>query len=66
MIEYRKKFLNKINLFFPDFEEFSKDVLIISKKYLNICIINILNQRVIIIIIYNKSIFSTNNSRWKV
>lgn len=48
------------------FIKFSNNRSILLEVYLNNCIVRDLNQRIIIIIIYDKSIFFVNNSCWKV
>lgn len=50
----------------PYFVEFSKDRSILPKKYLKNCIIKELNQRLIIMIIYNENTFLANNRYQKV
>lgn len=44
----------------------NKDSTILPKKYPDNCTIGGLNWQPIIMIIYNKSLFSTNNSCWKI
>lgn len=48
------------------FVEFKKDGTILPKEYLDDYIVEDLNEQPIIIIIHDKSIFSTNNSCQKV
>ena len=62
MIEYRSIFLNEIKSLLPYFVELSDNDLILSKIYFNNCIIEKLDQKPIIIIIYNKNTFFTNNN----
>lgn len=66
MIEYKKIFLNKIKVFFSYFVKFSKNKLILSKIYPKNYIISDFNKRLIIMIIYNKSILLANNKQQKV
>lgn len=63
MIKYRKLFLNKIKSLFSYLAEFSEDKSMLPKKYSNNCAIGSLNQRPIIMITYDKSSFSANNSQ---
>lgn len=57
MIEYQEIFLNEIKSLLPYFVDFFKDGIIILNKYLNNYILGSSDQRLIIIIIYDKSIF---------
>ena len=66
VVEYQKLFIEEIRAQFLYFVKFNKDDTILFKEYPNDCIVRSLNQRLIIIIIYNKSIFSTNNDCQKV
>lgn len=51
--------IKKLQLYFV---KFNNNGTMKNKEYLLNCMIKSTNQRLIIIIIYNKSIFSTNNS----
>ena len=66
MIKYRKSFVDKMKSLFLYLVEFFKDGSMLSKEYLNHCIVGNQNQRLIIIIIYNKSTFFINNSYQKI
>lgn len=66
MMKYKKLFLDEIKLLLLYLVEFSKNRSILLKKYPNDYIVGSANQISIIMIIYNKSIFSTNNSCQKV
>lgn len=66
MIEYQEIFVNEIKSLLPYFVHFFKDGIIILKKYPNNCILGSSDQRPIIIIIYDKSIFFANNKYKKV
>lgn len=57
-----KNFLKVIKELNPYFIKFNKDKTIKNKKYLLDCIIKGTNQRLVNIIIYNKSIFFINDS----
>ena len=59
--KYKKTFFEEMRLLLPYFVKFFKDGFILEKNYLNNCIVKKLDQRLIIIIIYNKSIFLANN-----
>ena len=59
-MEYRKKFY-KIKKLLPYFMEFSKDRLILFKKYFNNYIVKKPNKWLIIMIIYNETIVLANN-----
>lgn len=61
MIKYIKTFLNKINLLLSYCMEFSDNRSIIPKINFKDWIIIGLNKRLVIIIIYNKNIFSKHN-----
>lgn len=58
-----KKMLKKL---LPYFVEFSKDESILFKKYLEDYVVRESNQWLIIMIIYNESIFLTNDGHQKV
>lgn len=62
MLEDYKKFLDKIKKLESYLVNFNKDVIIKNKTYLSNCIIKKKNCWLIIMIIYNKNIFLTNNS----
>lgn len=66
MVEYRKTFLNKMKLLLPYFVEFSNNRSILPKIYPENCVVDGLNRRPIILIIYNESIFSVNDDQQKV
>lgn len=61
VVEYKERFLEKMKELLSYFGEFSKEGLILSKKYSENCIVEKPNQWSIIMIIYNKSIFSVND-----
>lgn len=65
MVEYRKSILNKIKSVLLYLVKFSDDESMLFKKCPNNCKMGGLNQRLIIIITYDKSPFSTNNSYQK-
>ena len=66
VIEYWGIFLNEMNALLPYFVDFKKDVTILSKKYWDDCTVVSSDQQPIIIITYDESIFSINNSCQKV
>ena len=66
MIEYKKTFLSEIKLLLSYFVKFSNNGFILPKIYLNDYIIGGLDQRSLIMIIYDKSTCSANNYCWKV
>lgn len=66
VIEYQEIFLNEIKSLLSYFVDFFKDGIIILKKYPNNCILESSDQRPIIMIIYSKSIFFTNNKYKKI
>lgn len=61
MVEYKKIFLDVIKILFPYFVKFNKDGSILSKNYSKNCAVDGLNKRLIMIIIYNESIFLAND-----
>lgn len=61
MVEYKKNLLNKMKNLLFYLIEFSENKFIILKKYLKDYTINKLNNQLIIMIIYNKSIFLAND-----
>lgn len=61
MMKYQEIFLKVMKLLLLYFMRFKKDSKIFTKKYLIDYTIRKLNWQQIIIIIYNKRIFSTNN-----
>lgn len=61
LIKYKIPFLNKMKSLLLYLVKFFKDKFMLSKEYPNDCIMSSLDQRLIIIIIYNKSSFSTND-----
>lgn len=66
MVKYKKTFLSKIKLILSYFIEFSNDKSILLKVYPNDYIVKISNQKLLIIIINNESIFFINKSYWKI
>lgn len=60
MLKYKKIFLNKIKLLLFYFIKFFDDWSMLSKIYSENCIIGI-DQKPIIMIIYDKSTFFANN-----
>lgn len=62
MVKYKKIFLNKIKLLLLYFMKFFDNRSILSKIYSKDCIVNSPNQKLIIIITYDKSIFFINNN----
>lgn len=66
MLKYRKKILNEIKSLLSYFIEFSNDKSILPKIYSENCVVDDLIWRLIIMIIYNKSIFFVNNSWQKI
>ena len=61
MVKYKKILLSKIKLLLSYYIKFLNDRSILSRIYHNNCIVKRLNQKLIIIIIYNKNIFSIND-----
>lgn len=61
MIKYEEILLNEIKSLLSYFMEFSKDELILSKIYLDNSVVGRSNQKLIIMIIYDKNILSVNN-----
>lgn len=66
MIEYKEILLSEIKSLLSYFMEFSKDELILPKIYLNNSVVGGSNQKLIIMIIYDKNTLSTNNGCQKV
>ena len=66
VFKYKKIFLSKIKSLLFYFIKFFKDGLIFFKIYCNNYIIGKFNQKFIIIIIYNKNIFFTNDDYQKI
>ena len=64
--EYWEIFLHEIKLFLLYFVEFSKNSAIVSKEYLNDCVIRESEKRPINLIIHNESIFLANDNSKKV
>lgn len=58
-------FLEEMKALSPYFIEFGEDKSILSKEYPKDCKISGSNQRLIIIIIYNKNTFFANNEHQK-
>lgn len=61
LIKYKILLLNEMKSLFLYLVEFFENKFMLPKKYLNDCIVSSLDQKVIIIIKYNKSIFSIND-----
>lgn len=61
MLKYKKIFLNKIKLLLSYFIKFSDNKSMLLKIYLENYTIDGPNQKPFIMIIYDKSIFFTNN-----
>lgn len=57
-----ENFVKVIKKLEPYFVEFDKDGTMKNKKYLLDCVIESINRRLVIIIIHDESIFSTNDS----
>ncbi len=66
VIEYRETFLNQMKSLLPYFVQFFEDNTIVPKEYLDYCAVMGLDQRLIILITYDKSTFSANDGRRKV
>lgn len=66
IIKDYKNFSKKIKKLKLYIIEFEKDDIIKKNIYLLDCIVKSEKQRLIIIIIYNKYLFSTNNSIYKI
>ena len=66
MLEYKKTFLSEMKSLLPYFVRFSDDESIFSKVYSDDYAVKRLDRRPIIMIIYDESIFSANDGRWKV
>lgn len=65
VIEYWGVFLEKMKVLLPYFIKFKKNGTILPKKYLKDYVVRGSDGQLIIMIIYDKSIFSTNNSYQK-
>ena len=65
-MEYQETFLKGMKSFLPYFIEFQDDGTILLKEYPEDCAIGWLNRQLIIMITYDKSTFSANDSRPKV
>lgn len=61
MIKYEEILLSEIKSLLSYFMEFSKDELILPKIYVDNSIVGRSNQKLIIMIIYDKNILSVNN-----
>lgn len=61
VVEYRNPFLVEIKAYLLYFVKFSKDASILPKKYPNNCIVRRADRSSIIMITYNKIIFSAND-----
>lgn len=59
-------FLKAMQSFLPYFVEFEENDKILSKEYLNNCVIGSLDWQPIIMITYDESIFFANDSCWKI
>ena len=66
MVEYKKIFLNKTKLLLTSLVKFSKDYFIVINKYSYNSIIIRPDLRLIIMIIYIRSIFSSNDGCQKI
>ena len=66
MVEYREIFLEEIKSFLSYFVKFEEDGKILPKKYPSGCAIEGLNQRLIIMLTHDKSIFSANDNQQKI
>ena len=62
MVEYQKTFLEEMKSFLSYFVEFEEDDKILSKEYPSHCAVGGPDQQPIIMIIYDKSTFFTNDS----
>ena len=61
VMEYRERFLNEMKSLLPYFAKFFENGIIVPKEYQDNCTVGRSDQRLIIMITYNKSTFSTNN-----
>ena len=61
VVEYRETFPSELKSLLPYFVEFSNDRSIVPKVYLDDCAIKGSDQRPIITIIHDESIFSAND-----
>ena len=66
VVEYKKTFFEEMRLLLPYFVGFSEDDAILEKDYLDNCVVGRPDQRTIIMITYDESIFLANNGRQKV
>lgn len=66
MVEYQKIFLEERKILLPYFVKFKEDNTILLKEYLENCTVGDSNQWTIIMITYDKNIFSINNNCQKV
>lgn len=66
MVEYRETFLDKIKVIHLYFVEFNEDRSILPKDYYKNYTIGGLNNRLIIIITHNESIFLVNDEWQKI
>ena len=66
VVEYKKTILSEMKSLLPHFVEFSDDGSILPKVYSNDCAVGRSDQRPIIMITHDESIFSANNSRRKI
>ena len=66
MVEYREIFLSKMKSLLSYFIKFSNNRFILPKVYLNNYEVKRLDQRSIIVIIYDENILSVNDGCWKV
>lgn len=63
MVEYREIFLNEMKSLLPYFVEFFDDGSILPKLYSENCTMDNPDQRPIIMITYNESIFFANDGQ---
>lgn len=61
MIKYRKRFLNEVKARLPYFVQFSENGSMLSKVYPQNCAVKKMDEKLIIMITYNKKIFLANN-----
>ena len=62
VVEYRKIFLNKMKSLLPYFVGFSNDGFMLPKIYLDDYAVERLDQKPIIMVIYDENIFLANSS----
>lgn len=66
VIEYQETFFNEMKSFLPSFVNFFEDDTMVLKKYPHDYAVKKPDQRSIVMITYDESIFSTKNRRRKV